>query len=80
LQTWDVFSPAGQYLPSAPIPLGHEMRDGTCYLLGGERMVVVRGTASSFHGEQTVEENEEELEPEPLEVICYRFGQGSAQP
>ncbi len=66
LETWDVFATDGEYLRRVPIPLGHEMRDGTCYLVGGDRLVVVKGTGSSFHGGDGGEELEE-----ALEVICY---------
>jgi len=67
LETWDVFSPDGEYLRQVPVPLGHEMNEGTCYLLGGSRMAVVRGTESAF----SAGEDDGETEVEPLEVICY---------
>jgi len=73
LETWDVFSTDGQYLRQVPIPLGDEMIDGTVYLVGGNQLVVVRGTASSFDGNGESNEDEEMTETEPLEVICYRI-------
>lgn len=69
LETWDVFSPEGEYLRQATIPLGHEMNEGTCYLVGNGRMVVVRGTGSAFNAR----EDDGETEVEPLEVICYEM-------
>jgi hypothetical protein len=67
LETWDVFAPDGEYLRQVPVPLGHEMNEGTCYLVGDGRMVVVRGTESAFNAR----EDDGETEIEPLEVICY---------
>ncbi|MBU2693340.1 MAG: hypothetical protein KJ970_20670 [Candidatus Eisenbacteria bacterium] len=69
LETWDVFAPDGEYLTQVPIPLGHEMNEGTCYLVGNRRMVVVRGTGSVFNPREA----DEETEIEPLEVICYEI-------
>ena len=71
LETWDVFSPDGRYLRRVPIPLGHEMNEGTSFLVGGGRLIVLRGSTSA-PGESD-EELEAEEEPEPLEVICYRI-------
>jgi hypothetical protein len=73
LETWDVFGADGEYLKQVPIPLGHAMNDGTCYLVGGDRLVVVRGTDSVFGSDVDDEEDDEEIEIEPLEVICYRI-------
>ena len=73
LETWDVFSAEGEYLREVPIPLGHAMNDGTCYLVGGGRMIVVRGTGSAFSGNGGSEDEDEETGIEPLEVICYRI-------
>jgi hypothetical protein len=73
LETWDVFSTEGEYLKQVPVPLGNEMNDGTCYLVGGGRLVVVKGTASSFTGGNDSEDDEEETEVEPQEVICYEM-------
>lgn len=69
LEAWDVFDREGQYVRRVTIPLGHEIRDGACHLVGGGQLVVVRGTGSSFDGEDA--EVEDDLEIEPLEVICY---------
>jgi len=68
LQTWDVFGADGAYLEQVEVPLGHEMNDGTIYLVGKGRVVVVRGTGSSFSGRGDAGEDEE---IEPLEVVCY---------
>ncbi|MCP4573690.1 MAG: hypothetical protein GY838_15130 [bacterium] len=75
LETWDVFTAEGEYLRRVPIPLGDQMNDGTCYLVGGRRLVVIKGTASDFGGDNAGdgEEDLEEIEIEPLEVICYRI-------
>lgn len=51
------------------VPLGHEMNEGTCYLVGENRMVVVRGSDSAF--DATDDDGETEIEP--LEVICYEM-------
>ena len=52
----------------AGIPgLGDEMNEGTCFLVGKGRMVVIRGTGSAFNAG----EDDGETEIEPLEVICY---------
>jgi len=67
LETWDVFAPDGEYLRQVPIPLGREMNEGTCYLVGNDRLVVVRGTGTAV----TAREQEGETEVEPLEVLCY---------
>jgi len=69
LETWDVFALDGEYLRQVPVPLGHEMNEGTCYLVGDGRMVVVRGTGSAF----SAREDDGETEIEPLEVICYEI-------
>ena len=58
LETWDVFSAAGEYLKKVVIPLGDEMNDGTSYLVGGGRLVVVKGTASSFSDANDEDEDE----------------------
>ena len=71
LETWDVFSPAGEYLRQAVVPLGNEIRDGSCYLGGDDHLLVIRGTGSSFSGDNEEEADEEEVEP--LELICYRM-------
>lgn len=71
LETWDVFSAKGEFLRRAAIPLGHEIRDGSCFLVGDGLMLVIRGTGSSFHGDEALEEGADEEEVEPLEVICY---------
>ena len=63
-----MFSPDGEYLRQVPVPLGHEMNEGTCYLVGDGRMVVIRGTGSAFSAEE-----DGETEVEPLEVICYKI-------
>lgn len=70
LETWDVFGPTGEFLRRVGVPLGNEIRDGACFLVGGGRMIVVRGTGSSFHG---AEEDDLDEEVEPLEVICYEM-------
>jgi hypothetical protein len=67
LETWDVFAPDGEYLRQVPIPLGGAIHEGTCYLVGNGRMVVVRGTGSAFNAD----EDDGETAIEPLEVICY---------
>jgi len=72
LETWDVFGTGGEYLKQVTIPLGHEMNDGTSYLVDGGRLVVVKGTGSSFNDDGS-EEDGEETEVEPLEVICYEI-------
>ena len=72
LETWDVFEPLGEYLQQVAIPLGDEMNDGTSYLVGDGKLVVVKGTGSSFDGGDN-SEDEEEAEVEPLEVICYEM-------
>ncbi|MCB1149970.1 hypothetical protein KDK88_00370, partial [bacterium] len=71
LQTWDVFTPEGEFLKRVAIPLGHRMREGTCHLVGDGMLVVVRGTGTAFNAEAETEEGAEE--PEPLEVICFRI-------
>ncbi len=73
LETWDVFGTDGEYLKQVPVPLGHEMNDGTCYLVGDGRLVVIKGTASVFDSGDESEEDGEEEEVEPLEVICYQM-------
>ena len=40
-----------------------------CYLVGADRMVVVRGTGSAF----SAGDDDGETENEPLEVICYEM-------
>lgn len=67
LHTWDVFSPEGEYLRRVPIPLGHAMRQGECQLVGGGRLVMVRGAGSAHRADQA----DSVEDPEPLEVICY---------
>jgi len=69
LETWDVFAPDGEYLRQVTLPLGHEMNEGTCYLVGDNRMVVVRGTDSAFNPG----EDDGETVIEPLEVVCYEM-------
>jgi hypothetical protein len=67
LECWDVFSPAGEFLKQVPIPLGREMNEGTSYLVGQQRLVVVRGMGTAMNPR----EQEGEIDTEPLEVICY---------
>ncbi len=69
LETWDVFAPDGEYLQQVPVPLGQEMNEGTCFLVGHGRMVVIRGTGSASGPAQ----DDGETEIEPLEVICYEI-------
>ena len=45
------------------------MEEGTCFLVGHGRMVVVRGTGSAFDAR----EDDGEGEIEPLEVLCYEI-------
>jgi hypothetical protein len=71
LQTWDVFGATGEFLRQAVVPLGHEIREGTCFLVGNRRLVVIRGTGTSFVADP--DEYGEAEEVEPLEVICYRM-------
>ena len=67
-----MFGPTGEFLRQAAVPLGNEIRDGRCFLVGDRRLVVIRGTGSSFSDDGD-EELDEEEEVEPLEVICYRI-------
>jgi hypothetical protein len=71
LETWDVFSERGAFLRRVAVPLGDEILDGTCHLVGGGRMIVIRGTGSSFNDDSEVEEEAIAEEVEPLEIICY---------
>jgi len=73
LETWDVFNTDGQYIRQITIPLGNEINDGTAYLIGGGKVIVVRGTNSSFDGDEVSDEELAEIEMEPLEVICYQI-------
>jgi hypothetical protein len=75
LESWDVFSADGEYLRQVQVPRGEEIVNGASFLVGGGRLVVLRGVSSSFDSEDEDEETEdpEEIEVEPLEVICYRF-------
>jgi hypothetical protein len=72
LETWDVFTLEGEYLRQVGIPCGDEMNDGTCYLFGGSRLVVVKGTGSPFDDQES-DEDEGREEIEPLEVFCYEI-------
>ena len=45
------------------------MNEGTCFLVGDSRMVVVRGTGTGFGAPPA----DDGTEPEPLEVICYEM-------
>jgi len=72
LETWDVFGPTGEFLRQVAVPLGNEIEDGACFLVGDGHLIVIRGTGSSFHGDEDEDEVEEE-EIEPLEVIFYRM-------
>lgn len=69
LETWDVFSPTGEYLKQVVVPLGNEMIEGTCFLIGDNKMLVVRGTQSSFDDSYDTEI----IEVEPLELIVYEM-------
>ena len=73
LETWDVFSPTGEFLRQAAIPLGNEIRDGSCYLGGDNLLLVVRGIGTSVMGDSREEAAEDETVIEPLEVICYQM-------
>ena len=53
LETWDVFSPEGEYLREVPVAVDEAMQDGSCFLVGGGRLVVMRGSGSSFGGEES---------------------------
>lgn len=72
LETWDVFDPAGEFLRQVAVPNLSDIQDGSCFLVGGNRLVVIRGTGSSFDGDQGLDDEEIEDEVEPLEVICYQ--------
>ena len=69
LETWDVFGPRGDYLKQVAVPNLSDIQDGAAFLVGGGHLVVIRGTGSSFHGQE--EDLEDDGEVEPLEVICY---------
>lgn len=71
LETWDVFAPDGEFLRRAAVPLGHEIRDGTGYLVGDGLMIVVRGAGISLAEDPEADAGTEEAEPQ--EVICYRI-------
>ncbi len=77
MEAWDVFSTDGRYLRQVQVLLGDEIVDGNVHLMGDGVLVVVRGTASSFDGDDEEEEEDDDTEVEPLEVICYRIGQGA---
>lgn len=70
LESWDVFSPDGAYLRRVSILLGGRMREGTCYLVGGGRLVVVKGSGGTL-GSTPDDDDPDAPEPEALEVICY---------
>ncbi len=70
LELWDVFSADGKFQHQVIVPLGHEMNDGTIHLVGGNKLIVVKGTSSPFNDS---ENTEEEMDVEPLEVICYEI-------
>lgn len=69
LETWDVFSPEGRYLEQVSVPLGREMNEGSCFLMGSGRMIVLRGTGSAFDARYA----DEDTEVEPLEILCYEL-------
>jgi hypothetical protein len=69
LETWDVFSPDGAYLRRAPVPVDPGISEGTCFLVGDDHLVVIRGTGSAFYAA----DDDGETEVEPLEVICYEM-------
>jgi 6-bladed beta-propeller len=69
LESWDVFAPDGEYLRQVSIPLGHVMDEGTCFLVGNHRLVVVRGTGSAHHWD----EDDGEIAIEPLEIFSYEI-------
>lgn len=69
LETWDVFSPDGVYLRQVLVPNLDDIQDGSCFLVGDGRMMVIRGTGSTFNDDAEDEDVAEEVEP--LEVICY---------
>ena len=71
LETWDIFSPEGEYLKQAAVPNLSDIQDGACFLVGKNLMVVIRGTGSSFNDDRELDEEEAEEEVEPLEIICY---------
>ncbi|MCB1182205.1 hypothetical protein KDM41_02150 [bacterium] len=73
LQTWDVFAPDGEFVREVIVPLGHEIREGFCYLVGDGLLVVQRGTGTSLVENDAATEPADAEEPEPLEVICYRI-------
>lgn len=74
VEMWDVFSPEGEYLRQVTIPDGGEIREATGFLVGGDRLLLVRGSGSRFLRDDEAPDEEED-EPEPLEVICYRIDQ-----
>lgn len=72
LQTWDVFSPDGEFLRQVAVPLGHEIREGSCFLVGEGHFIVIRGTGTPFAADPDEADAVVE-EAEPLELICYRL-------
>ena len=73
LETWDIFAPDGAFLRQVTVPLGGEINEGTCFLLGDRHLAVVRGTGSVFSAGTAQVETGDEGEIEPLEVICYEM-------
>ncbi len=73
LETWDVFTVDGEFLKQVIIPLGAEMNEGNIYLVGGNKLVVVKGDNSVFNAEENPAEENSEQVVEPLEVICYEM-------
>lgn len=66
LETWDVFDPSGRFRRQVALPLGGEMLSGATFFPSPELLVAVKGGGDS-------PADEEAVEPEPLEVICYRM-------
>jgi len=68
MQQWDIFSTEGEYLRQVNIAPDEEIKDAAVFLVGDGKIVILKGSGSSFSEDEPEQDNPE---TEPLEIICY---------
>ncbi len=76
--TWDIFSTAGEFERQVAFTCAADSQNDALFFPGGDLVVVVKEHKEALwafqgRGAENPEEETEELEASPLEVICYRI-------
>jgi len=73
LGTFDIFDPRGRFLKQVTL-MGEGDPQDDSYFFAGDRVFVVTDLLAAAMAAQGVAMEDEEEEPEPMSIICYRLG------